>query len=187
VVEGIARYALANWLWDWKEHSAVTSRSARELDGLDWGILRALQGDARLSYNALARLVGLSAPAVAERVRRMEEAGIIVGYRAEVDPAKVGLSVTAVIRMRCAPGKCLLKTRSAEDFPEILEVLRVSGSHCTVLKVVAADIAHLEAVIERLGTHGEMETSMVWSSALSRRVIDWAGGVPAHDAAAKWR
>ena len=165
----------------------MASRSPRELDRLDWGILRALQGDARLSYNALARRVGLSAPAVAERVRRLEEAGIIAGYRAEVDPAKIGLPVTAVIRMRCAPGKCLLKTRSAEDFPEVLEVLKVSGSHCTVLKVVAADIAHLEALIERLGTHGEMDTAMVWSSALSRRVIDWSGGVREHDAAAKWR
>jgi Lrp/AsnC family leucine-responsive transcriptional regulator len=165
----------------------MTSRSQRELDRLDWGILRALQEDARLSYNALARLVGLSAPAVAERVRRMEEAGIIAGYRAEVDPAKVGLPVTAVIQMRCAPGKCLLKTTSAEDFPEVLEVLKVSGSRCTILKVVAADVAHLEALIERLGTHGEMETSMVWSSALSRRVIDWSGGVPEHTAAPKWR
>ena len=175
----------------------MASQTQRSLDALDWQILRELQQDARLSYNALARRVGLSAPAVAERVRRLEEAEVIVGYRAEVDPAKVGLPVTAVIQLHCAPGKCLLKTASAADFPEIIEVLKVSGPYCTVLKVsgpyctvlkvVAASIPHLEQFFERLGQHGELQTSMVWSSALSRRVIDWEGGVPHYDPAPSWR
>ena len=165
----------------------MASQTQRPLDALDWQILRELQQDARLSYNALARRVGLSAPAVAERVRRLEEAGVIAGYRAEVDPAKVGLPVMAVIQLHCAPGKCLLKTTSAADFPEIIEVLKVSGPYCTVLKVVAASIPHLEQFFERLGQHGELQTSMVWSSALSRRVIDWEGGVPDYDPAPKWR
>ncbi len=165
----------------------MTSQTQRPLDALDWQILRELQQDARLSYNALARRVGLSAPAVAERVRRLEEAGVIIGYRAEVDPAKVGLPVTAVIQLHCAPGKCLLKTASAADFPEIIEVLKVSGPYCTVLKVVASSIPHLEQFFERLGQHGELQTSMVWSSALSRRVIDWESGVPDYDPAPTWR
>jgi Lrp/AsnC family transcriptional regulator, leucine-responsive regulatory protein len=164
----------------------MTSQRQRPLDALDWRLLRELQHDARLSYNALAQRVGLSAPAVAERVRRLEEAGVIVGYRAEVDPAKVGLPLMAVVQLHCAPGKCLLKTTSATDFPEIIEVLKVSGPHCTVLKVVAASIPHLEQFFERLGQHGELQTSMVWSSALSRRVIDWESGVPHHDPAPKW-
>ena len=165
----------------------MASQTQRPLDALDWQILRELQQDARLSYNALARRVGLSAPAVAERVRRMEEAGVIVGYRAEIDPAKVGLPVTAVIQLHCAPGRCLLKTASAADFPEIIEVLKVSGPYCTILKVVAASIPHLEQFFERLGQHGELQTSMVWSSALSRRVIDWESGAPAYDPAPTWR
>ena len=164
----------------------MTSQRQRPLDALDWHLLRELQHDARLSYNALAQRVGLSAPAVAERVRRLEEAGVIAGYRAEVDPAKVGLPLTAVVQLHCAPGKCLLKTASAAAFPEIIEVLKVSGPHCTVLKVVAASIPHLEEFFERLGQHGELQTSMVWSSALSRRVIDWEGGVPHHNPAPKW-
>jgi Lrp/AsnC family transcriptional regulator, leucine-responsive regulatory protein len=164
----------------------MTSQRQRPLDSLDWQLLRELQHDARLSYNALAQRVGLSAPAVAERVRRLEEAGVIAGYRAEVDPVKVGLPLTAVVQLHCAPGKCLLKTASAAAFPEIIEVLKVSGPHCTVLKVVAASIPHLEEFFERLGQHGELQTSMVWSSALSRRVIDWEGGVPDHDPAPKW-
>jgi Lrp/AsnC family leucine-responsive transcriptional regulator len=164
----------------------MASQMQRPLDALDWRLLRELQHDARLSYNALARRVGLSAPAVAERVRRLEEAGVIAGYHAVVDPAKVGLPVMAIIQMRCAPGKCLLKTASAADFPEVIEVLKVSGPHCTVLKVVAASIPHLEQFFERLGQHGELQKSMVWSSALERRVIDWEGGVPDHDPAPRW-
>jgi len=156
----------------------MTSRTQRPVDALDWQLLRELQEDARLSYNELARRVGLSSPAVADRVRRLEERGIIAGYRAEVDPAKVGLPVMALVQMRCEPGKCLLKTASAADYPEVLEVLKVSGPHCTVLKVAASSIAHLEELFERLGRHGELLTSMVWSSGLSRRVINWEGGIP---------
>ncbi|MDQ3693891.1 MAG: Lrp/AsnC ligand binding domain-containing protein [Chloroflexota bacterium] len=87
--------------------------------------------------------------------------------------ASATVPITALIQMRCAPGKCLLKTSAAADFPEIVEVLKVSGSHCTVLKVNVASVPHFEALTERLGVHGELQTSMVWSSALPRRVIDW--------------
>jgi Lrp/AsnC family leucine-responsive transcriptional regulator len=158
-------------------------QSEKPLDSIDWRILRELQADARLSFNELARRIGLSSPAVAERVRRMEDAGVIAGYHAQVDPSKVGLPVMALIQMRCAPGKCLLKTTSPDDFPELLEMVKVSGPHCSVLKVVAHSIPHLEALFERLGEHGELLTSMVWSSALNRRVLDgeaitWEGDSP---------
>ena len=161
----------------------MTSKTERSLDSIDWQILRELQADSRLSFNELARRVGLSSPAVAERVRRMEDAGVISGYHAQVDPSKVGFPVTAIIQMHCAPGKCLLKTTSPDDFPELVEMVKVSGPHCAVLKVVAASIPHLEALFERLGQHGELLTSMVWSSALNRRVFDgeaitWEGGYP---------
>jgi Lrp/AsnC family leucine-responsive transcriptional regulator len=164
-----------------------TSQPQRRLDALDWQILRELQADARLSFNELSRRVGLSAPAVAERVRRLEESGVIAGYRAEVDPAKIGLPIMAVVQLRCDPGKCLLKTASAADFPEILEVLKVSGTYCTVLKVVASSVPHLETIFERIGQHGESRSWMVWSSALERRVIDWEDGIPEVEPAATWQ
>src|SRR5262249_59491799 len=82
------------------------------------------------------------------------------------------LRVRAIVQLRCAPGKCLLKTASPDDFPELVEMMKVSGPHCSVLKFVAASIPHLEAIFERLGQHGELLTSMVWSSALDRRVLD---------------
>jgi len=161
----------------------MASKTERELDSIDWQILRELQADARLSFNELARRVGLSSPAVAERVRRMEDSGVISGYHAQVDPSKVGFPVSAIVQMRCAPGKCLLRTTSPDEFPELLDMVKVSGPHCSVLKVVAASIPHLEALFERLGQHGELLTSMIWSSALSRRVFDgeaitWEGDSP---------
>ncbi len=148
-------------------------QSERSLDGTDWKILRELQKDARLSYNELGRRVGLSAPAAAERVRKLEDAGIITGYAAQVDPAKVGLPLMALIQMRCDPGKCLLKTTRAEEFPEVLEIHKLSGSHCTLLKVAVSSMQHLEALNERLGVHGPLTSTIVTSSALTRRIIDW--------------
>jgi Lrp/AsnC family transcriptional regulator, leucine-responsive regulatory protein len=149
----------------------MTSRTERQLDTTDWNILHELQADARLSFNEIGRRVGLSAPAVAERVRRLEDAGIVTGYHAHVDPAKVGLGITAFIQMRCALDKCLLKTSRPDDYPEVLEIHKLSGDYCSMLKVCAASMRHLEAIIERLGQHGEMRSSIVLSSPLEERAI----------------
>lgn len=148
-------------------------QSERPLDSTDWKILRELQQDARLSYNELGRRVGLSAPAAAERARKLEDAGIITGYGARIDPAKVGMPLLALIQLRCAQGKCLLKTSTAEEFPEILELHKLSGSHCSLLKVALASMQHLEAFNERLGVHGALVVHIVTSSALTHRMIDW--------------
>lgn len=148
-------------------------QSERPLDSTDWTILRELQRDARLSYNELGRRVGLSAPAAAERVRKLEDAGVITGYGAWIDLAKVGTPLLALIQLRCVPGKCLLKTSTAEEFPEVLEMHKLSGGHCSLLKVALASMRHLEAFNERLGAHGALVVNLVTSSALTHRVIDW--------------
>jgi len=148
-------------------------QSERSLDATDWKILRELQKDARLSYNELGRRVGLSAPAAAERVRRLEDGGIITGYAAQIDPAKVGLPLLALIQLHCNPGKCLLKTSSIEQFPEVLEVHKLSGSHCSLLKVALSSMQHLETFNERLGAHGPLISTIVTSSPLTHRSIDW--------------
>jgi Lrp/AsnC family leucine-responsive transcriptional regulator len=149
----------------------MTSRTERQLDTTDWQILHELQADARLSFNEIGRRVGLSAPAVAERVRRLEDADIVTGYHARVNPAKVGLGFTAFIQLRCAQGGCLLKTTHPEDYPEVVEIHKLSGDYCSMLKVRATSMRHLEAIIERLGQHGEMRTSIVLSSPLEKRSI----------------
>lgn len=152
---------------------AMALQPERSLDATDWRLLRELQRDARLSYNELGRRVGLSAPAAGERVRKLEAAGIITGYGAQVDPAKVGLPLMAMIQMRCDPGKCLLKTSRADAFPEVLEMHKLSGSHCSILKVAFSSMQHLEAFNERLGAHGPLTSTIVTSSPLTRRIIDW--------------
>jgi Lrp/AsnC family transcriptional regulator, leucine-responsive regulatory protein len=148
-------------------------RSERSLDQTDWKILRELQTDARLSYNELGRRVGLSAPAAAERVRKLEDAGIITSYGAQVDATKVGLPLLVFVQLRCASGRCLFKTSSAERFPEILEMYKLSGNYCALLKVALSSMEHLEAFAERLDVHGEQVTNLVTSNLFSQHVIDW--------------
>ena len=148
-------------------------QSESPLDATDWRILRELQQDARLSYNELGRRVALSAPAAAERVRKLEDRGIITRYAAQVDAAKVGLPLLAFIQMRCDHEKCLLKTSSADRFPEILEVHKLSGSFCSLLKVAVSSMQHLEALNSRLGEHGPVTVNIVTSTAMDNRLIDW--------------
>jgi Lrp/AsnC family leucine-responsive transcriptional regulator len=145
---------------------------ARPLDATDWQIVAELQRDGRLSYNQLGRLVTLSAPAVAERVRRLEESGVIAGYQARIDPARAGLPLTAFIQMRCTTGRCLLKTTSADDFPEVVEVHKLSGNSCSMLKVRVASMPHLEGLLERLGNHGEMNSHVVLSTQYEGRPVE---------------
>jgi Lrp/AsnC family transcriptional regulator, leucine-responsive regulatory protein len=142
-----------------------------EPDQTDWRLLAELQADGRLSFNELARRVHLSAPSVAERVRRLEQAGVITGYAAQVDPARAGQPVLVYIQLRCLLNKCLLRTTEADDYPEIVEVHKLSGEYCTMLKARATSLTHLEGFVERLGTHGEMRTHIVLSTPYQDRPV----------------
>ncbi|GLV59288.1 AsnC family transcriptional regulator [Dictyobacter sp. S3.2.2.5] len=148
-------------------------RSERSLDQTDWKILRELQQDGRLSFNELGKRVGLSAPAAAERVRKLEDAGIITSYGARVDATRFGLPLLVFIQLRCAPDRCLFKTSSAEKFPEILEMHRLGGHHCTMLKVALSSMEHLEAFQERLDAYGEYTINVVTSNLFTKHIIDW--------------
>jgi Lrp/AsnC family leucine-responsive transcriptional regulator len=150
----------------------MTFQTQRALDDTDWDVLRELQADGRLSFHELGRRIGLSAPAVAERVRRLEDAGVIAGYSARVDAPRAGLPVAAFIQMRCRLDRCLLKTSQADDYPEVVEIHKLSGDYCSMLKVRAASIEHLEGVIERIGQHGEMRTSVVLSTQYADRPVE---------------
>lgn len=149
----------------------MPASQSENLDRLDWILLAELQADARLSFNELARRVHLSAPAVAERVRRMEHSGVITGYSACVDPAKAGQPLLAFIQLRCRPENCLLRTTSAADYPEIAEIHKLSGEHCTLLKARASSLAHLEGLVEQLGTHGQLRTHIVFGTQYERRPV----------------
>jgi len=148
--------------------SAMTEYSP---DATDWRILDVLQRDGRASYAELARAVSMSASAVTERVRRLEEAGIIQGYAAVVDPERIGLPVLAFVRLRYPTGNYKPFHDLVAATPEILEAHHVTGDDCFVLKVAARSMRHLEEVSGRIGALGSVTTSVVYSSPLPRRPV----------------
>jgi len=148
------------------------------LDAMDLRLITALQEDARLSYRALGRHVGLSQPAVAERIRRLEEAGVITGYRGRVDRSRAGLPVTAFLRVTCSGDRFQAVHRLARDLPAVLECHHVSGEACFIIKVADATLAGLERTIERFREHGETVSSIVLSSVVEDKpvALGQAGG-----------
>lgn len=130
-----------------------------DLDDIDWLIVETLQDDARISYRELGARVGLSAPAVSERVRRLERTGVITGYHAQVDAVALGLPVLAIIRVTPrARGAYLGVSAWAEARPEVIECHRVTGSESHVIRVVCRSTSHLEALIDDLVTEHETGT-----------------------------
>jgi Lrp/AsnC family transcriptional regulator, leucine-responsive regulatory protein len=145
------------------------------MDDINWDLLQALQEDARLSYSELGRRVGLSSPAVVERVRRMEEAGIITGYRAEVNLEKLGLPIIAFMRVVSTPGQCSQVSPAFNKLPEVLECHRVTGSDDYLLKVAVSSVTHLEELIDKV-PHYQVTTLIVLSSPVTRRTIQRSSG-----------
>lgn len=142
----------------------ITSEYQKLLDEIGWKLVLALQEDARLSFAELGRRVGLSLPAVAERVRRLEEAGLITGYHAKLDPHKIGASMTAFIRLRTSGDRYRQVQALAGGLPEILECHHLTGDDAFIMKVVVSSIAHLERLIGQLTPYGQTTTSIVLSS-----------------------
>jgi Lrp/AsnC family leucine-responsive transcriptional regulator len=143
----------------------------RLLDDTGWRVLAALQADARLSFSELGRRVGLSPPAAAERVRRLEDAGIITGYRVEVDAEKVGYAISAVIRVSAPEPQFPRLKALAAELREVREAHHVTGPDSLVLKVSATSVGHLEKVIEQLGRYGTPTTAIILSSPVSPRAM----------------
>ena len=141
------------------------------LDRTDWRLLAELQRDGRATYAELARAVAMSASAVAERIRRLEEAGVIAGYQATVNPERVGLTVMAFVRVRYPTGNYRPFHAMLDTTPEVVEAHHVTGEDCFVLKVLARSMRHLEEVTGRIAGLGPVTTSVVYSSPLAARSI----------------
>jgi Lrp/AsnC family leucine-responsive transcriptional regulator len=142
-----------------------------ELDAVAWKILEALQQNARQSFAEIGRLVGLSTPAVAERIHRLEEAGVITGYHVALDVAKLGVPIRVLVRLTI-PGGELQVTRSVaaiKEMPEICRCHRVTGAESYVIEANVVSIRHMEALIDRLSALGATSTSTVLSSPVQRR------------------
>ena len=141
------------------------------IDEIDRKVLTELQHDARVSYAELGRRVGLTTPAVIERVRKLEDAGVITGYRAEIDPAKVGLPITAFVRMSISGVDYSHIIEVAEQSDEVLECHRGTGGDSFIMKVAVSSVEHLQEMIDRLTPYGITTTTIVLSSPVRRRAV----------------
>jgi Lrp/AsnC family leucine-responsive transcriptional regulator len=133
-------------------------------DQINIKILRLLQEDPRMSISQLARQIKMSNPATKERVVRLEESGIISGYRLELDPKELGYSVTAFVRVRPAPGQLPKIAELARQVPEVAECHRITGEDCFILKLYLPEIASLDGILDRFLAFGQTTTSIVQSS-----------------------
>ncbi|WP_250003577.1 Lrp/AsnC family transcriptional regulator [Actinoplanes sp. M2I2] len=139
------------------------------LDATNKRLLDALGADPRATAAELARQVGMSAPAVRERLTRLEEAGVIRGYRLDVDPAALGLPVAAWVRIRPGPGQLPKIADLARRTPQISECHRISGEDCFLLKVHVATIEDLETVLDQFLIHGQTHSSFVVATPVAPR------------------
>jgi Lrp/AsnC family transcriptional regulator, leucine-responsive regulatory protein len=139
------------------------------LDEVNLRILTELQDSPRLPMAELGRRIGMSAPSVTERVQRLERAGVIAGYRLDIDPAAVGLPVTAFTRIRPMPGSLPKIAELAAELPEVTECYRITGEDCFLIKLHAPAIEQLEATLDRFLAYGSTTTSIVVSTPVPRR------------------
>ena len=141
------------------------------LDAIDLRLIGELQADARLSLAELGRRVGLSAPAVTERLQRLRDAGVILGYRTEVDPRALGYALSVVLRVRPAPRQLAKVAEVARKSSEVVECHRITGEDCFFMKLRVRDVEHLEEVIDRFLPFGQTTTSIIQSSPVAARGV----------------
>ena len=154
----------------------MPSNQRQILDETNVALVRELQQDGRLSLAELGRRVGLSSPAVADRLQRLEREGVITGYRAEVNPRAVGLALTVVIRIRPAPGQIQNVAELARRTPEVVECVRITGEDCFIMRAHVRDVEHLEEVVDHFVALGQTTTSIAQSSPVPARGVPLADG-----------
>jgi Lrp/AsnC family transcriptional regulator, leucine-responsive regulatory protein len=159
----------------------LANRNQRGLDATDINLLQELDIDARLSLAELGRRVGLSPPAVADRLERLERDGVIGGYRTEIDPRALGYELAVVLRIRPAPRELKKVAELAQRTPEVVECHRITGDDCYLMKAHVRDVEHMEEVIDRFAIYGQTTTSIVQSSPVPRRGLP-LGRTPARRA-----
>jgi Lrp/AsnC family transcriptional regulator, leucine-responsive regulatory protein len=139
------------------------------LDSTDLRLLNELQDDARLSLAELGRRVGLSAPAVTERLARLERDEVILGYRATLNPRALGYTLSVVIRIRPAPRQLHEVAQLARDTPEVVDCRRITGEDCFIMTAHVRSVEHLEEVIDSFAVHGQTTSSIVQSAPVADR------------------
>ena len=146
---------------------------APELDRISWRIIEELQQNARISWAELGRRVGLTTPAVAERVHRLESVGIVRGYRTEISLERLGLPILIFVRLAISGSETLVRAfqQQVKTWDEVLECHRVTGSESFVIKARVTSMGHLERFIDELGHYGNTSTTTVLSSPVQQRVF----------------
>ncbi|MDQ2761648.1 MAG: Lrp/AsnC family transcriptional regulator [Actinomycetota bacterium] len=147
-----------------------------EHDGTNLRLLEELQADARLSLAELGRRVGLSSPAVAERLQRLEQQEVILGYHARLNPRALGLSLSAVIRVRPAPRQLHQVGELSQRTPEVVDCRRIAGEDCYIMTAHVRSVEHLEAIIDRFAAFGQTTTSIVQSAPVPARGLSLQPG-----------
>ena len=142
-----------------------------KIDGLNWEILNYLQEDARASLASIGRRVGLTPPAVAERVKKMEDAGIIEGYFAKVSHTQLGHQLKAIIMLKAFLGKLKPFLEKVKSFDEIVNCYRITGNENIIMEVILRDQSHLEQFIDELIIYGECRTHIVLSNVIGNAPI----------------
>ncbi len=145
------------------------------VDKLNWQILELLQQNARQSFAEIARKVGLTSPAVAERVKKMEDSGIIKGYTASVSYHKTGHQLKAVITLRAFMGRLKPFLEKVKEFKEVITCYRITGNENIIMEVVLYDQKHLEEFIDKLITYGETKTHIILSNVVENAPIKRRG------------
>ncbi len=151
---------------------AANSNAATDfpsLDAIDHRIISELSTDGRVSFAELGRRTNLSSPAVTERVKRLEQAGVITGYRAEVDPRALGYQLTAIVRVKPAVRQLTKIAELAAEIPQIEECLRITGEDCFYMKLHLGSIEELPTVLDQFLLYGETTTSIVNATPVARR------------------
>jgi Lrp/AsnC family transcriptional regulator, leucine-responsive regulatory protein len=139
------------------------------IDDADRRLLEALRRDARMSLKDLAQHVGLSAPSVAERIRRLQERGVIRSFTLEIDPAALGFPLQAIVRIRPLPGKLHIVEKLIEETPQIVECDKVTGDDCFVARLYVRSMQEVDAILDRIADKASTNTSMVKSQTIVRR------------------
>ncbi len=141
------------------------------IDSLNWKILRCLQENARLSNAEIGRRVGVSSPAVSERIKKMEDLGLIEGYKTIVSPFEVGYQLKAIITLRAFMGKLKPFLEKVKTYDEVVNCYRITGDENIVMEVVLKNQKHLESFIDQLIIYGESKTQIVLSDVVKQNAI----------------
>lgn len=148
----------------------MLANEIQAVDDIDRAMIEALAGNSRISLKELAQAVGLSSPSAAERLRRLEDRGVVTLFTIHLDPAAIGYPLQAIVRVRPLPGQLHIVERIIQDTPEFIECDKVTGDDCFIARLVVRSMGELDSILDKVAERAETNTSMIKSSPVKRRL-----------------